>query len=242
LFTGIIEEVGRVSSIVRDGSGAKVAIHARIANDGVKLGDSIAVNGVCLSVTSLTPAGFTADATPQTMSATNLGSLSCGSHVNLERAVTPSTRLGGHIVSGHVDCICRVAKIQTKDNSQVITFDVDDPLSMNFIVARGSVTVNGISLTVASVDTEACTFNVSAIPITLADTNLAFARVGDTANLETDILAKYVAAFLKNEVLSLRTQTESVPSQKNGEGVAGSSSGDGYTSGITLEHLQELGF
>jgi riboflavin synthase len=239
LFTGIVEEVGHVTSIARTGGGAKVSIRAQHVIEDVTLGDSIAVNGVCLSVTSFCSDGFCADATPQTMSATNLGNLHPGDLVNLERAVTPSTRLGGHIVTGHVDCLCSIKNIVNVDNSRVFTFAPKATHVLGHITPRGSVTINGVSLTVANIDDSAKSFEVSVIPITLADTNLSNARIGDTVNLETDVLAKYIARLIQVNGIEQSRNTAKPPSATLcGEGVSALQSG----SSLTIERLLELGF
>ena len=161
--------------------------------EGTRLGDSIAVNGVCLTVTKLTDGGFCADVMPETFSRSNLGELTAGSPVNLERAMAADGRLGGHIVSGHIDGSGKITKIMNDGNAVRFWIEADSAI-LRLIVEKGSITVDGISLTVVSVsDSE---FSISIIPHTLGETTLGSRRVGDSVNLENDIIAKYVARLL----------------------------------------------
>ena len=189
MFTGIIEEVGHVKSLHRGAKSFTLEVEAEKVLEGTLVGDSIATNGVCLTVTSLTGHGFTADVMPETVSRTALGELVSGSPVNLERALSLQTRLGGHIVSGHIDGTGRIADRLQDDTALWLTIECDSKL-LRYIIEKGSVTLQGVSLTVARVD--ARSFAVSLIPHTQAATTLHQAKVGDLVNIENDIIAKYV--------------------------------------------------
>jgi riboflavin synthase len=189
VFTGIIEETGRVKALHRGAKSFTLEVEASLVTEGTQVGDSIATNGVCLTVTSLTGHGFTADVMPETVSRTALGELKPGSPVNLERALSLQSRLGGHIVSGHVDGVGRISDRRQDDTALWITVECDSRL-LRYIVEKGSITVQGVSLTVARVDSHS--FAVSLIPHTQHATTLHQARVGDAVNLENDIIAKYV--------------------------------------------------
>ena len=193
MFTGIIEEVGHVKSLHRGAKSFTLEIEAEKVLEGTLVGDSIATNGVCLTVTSLTGHGFTADVMPETVSRTALGELVSGSPVNLERALSLQTRLGGHIVSGHIDGTGRIAGRRQDDTALWLTIECDSKL-LRYIIEKGSVTLQGVSLTVARVD--ARSFAVSLIPHTQAATTLHQAKVGDLVNIENDIIAKYVEKLL----------------------------------------------
>ena len=193
MFTGIIEEVGHVKSLHRGAKSFTLEVEAEKVLEETLVGDSIATNGVCLTVTSLTGHGFTADVMPETVSRTALGELVSGSPVNLERALSLQTRLGGHIVSGHIDGTGRIADRRQDDTALWLTIECDSKL-LRYIIEKGSVTLQGVSLTVARVD--AHSFAVSLIPHTQAATTLHQAKVGDLVNIENDIIAKYVEKLL----------------------------------------------
>lgn len=193
MFTGIIEEIGHVKSLHRGAKSFTLEVEADVVMQGTQVGDSIATNGVCLTVTSLTGHGFTADVMPETVQRTALGELKAGSPVNLERALSLQTRLGGHIVSGHIDGTGRIADRRQDDNALWLTVECDSRL-LRYIIEKGSITIQGVSLTVARVDSKS--FAVSLIPHTQAATTLHAARVGDLVNLENDIIAKYVEKLL----------------------------------------------
>ena len=189
MFTGIVEEVGIVSKITNNGMTVKAL---RILSD-VKLGDSIAVNGTCLTAVSFSNSEFSVDLSPETMRRTSLSQLTEGSRVNLERAISASDRMGGHIVQGHVDATGRITSIKPDGDS--IIFRVRIPKRLDkYIVEKGFVAVDGISLTV--VKRGASSFTLAVIPYTLENTNLAVLSEGDQVNLEADILAKYVESLL----------------------------------------------
>ena len=189
MFTGIVEEVGIVAKISDSG----MTVTASKVLEDVKLGDSIAVNGACLTAVNFTKTEFSVDLSPETMRRTSLGQLSEGSPVNLERALLVSDRMGGHIVQGHVDGTGRIMSTKTEGDS--IIFRVRVPKRLNrYIVEKGFVAVDGISLTV--VKRGASSFTLAVIPYTLKNTNLVSLSVGDRVNLEADILAKYVESLL----------------------------------------------
>ena len=194
MFTGIIEEIGTVRRIERGAKGARLTIGAKTVLEGTKIGDSIATNGVCLTVTSMTADSFTADVMAETLRRSGLGALQSGSPVNLERAMPADGRFGGHIVSGHIDGTGTVASLRREDNAVWLAVHAA-PALLRYIVEKGSVTIDGISLTVAAVDE--VSFSVSLIPHTAAVTTLGKKRAGDTVNLETDIIGKYVEKLLR---------------------------------------------
>ena len=189
MFTGIIEEVGKISTI----TDKKITVSAQIVLSGTKIGDSIAVNGVCLTVTEVTSNSFTADISPETMKITSLGKLKAGSLVNLERAMPADGRFGGHIVSGHIDGIGRSK--YTKKDDEFYNLNIEIPSELTkYVVKKGSIAINGISLTVADIKGNEVQFAI--IPHTFENTNFKVLQVGDFVNVETDILAKYVEKFL----------------------------------------------
>ena len=189
MFTGIVEEVGVVAKI----SGNGMTVRATKVTEDMKLGDSIAVNGACLTAVSFDRTEFSVDLSPETMHRTSLGQLSVGGPVNLERALLASDRMGGHIMQGHVDGTGRVMSTKTDGDSTVFRIRVPKRLH-RYIVEKGFVAVDGISLTV--VKRGASSFTLAVIPYTLKNTNLAALSVGDRVNLEADILAKYVESLL----------------------------------------------
>lgn len=193
MFTGIVEELGTVAGIEDQGDAVRLTISAATVLSDAELGASIAVNGCCLTVATLGEKEWTADVMLETLKRTSLHALSVGDQVNLERAVTPSTRLGGHIVQGHVDGVGRVVSREPSEHWEVVTISLDPELA-RYVVEKGSIAVDGISLTVVSVTDD--TFTVSLIPETLARTSLGFRAVGDEVNLETDIIAKHVEKLL----------------------------------------------
>ncbi|MBI2855879.1 MAG: riboflavin synthase [Chloroflexi bacterium] len=189
MFTGIVQEVGRTK--VLDGS--SLAVEANASLEGLRLGDSIAVNGACLTVTDLGPGYFSVDTMPETLRRTNLGLLSPGAMVNLENALTLSSPLGGHLLQGHVDATGSVVSIAPEGDALLMTFHAP-PQVMRYVVEKGFIAVDGVSLTVAGCD--ASTFTVSVVQYTRDNTNLGQRRSGDVVNLEVDILAKYVEKLL----------------------------------------------
>lgn len=190
MFTGIVEELGRVAAIQELPDNAiRITIEGTVVLSDANLGDSICVNGVCLTVAEQTGNQFTADVMSETINRTTIGDLLTGSQVNLERPVTLATRLGGHLVQGHVDAVGEVSAREHSDNWDVVTITPPKDL-LKYVVEKGSITIDGTSLTVSAVtDT---TFSVSLIPATLEKTTLGIRQIGDRVNLEVDVLAKYV--------------------------------------------------
>ncbi len=193
MFTGIIEELGTVRSIEERGENARIVISARVVTDGTHHGDSIAVNGVCLTALDIHPDSFAADVSRETLQRSTLGSLKPGVPVNLERAVTPATRLGGHIVQGHVDGRGQFAGVEDHGESWTIRIAYPQELG-RYLVFKGSVAVEGISLTIAGLTGEY--FEIAIIPKTWEVTNLSQLKPGDHVNLEVDVIAKYVERLL----------------------------------------------
>ena len=214
MFTGIVEEIGTIRSIRRGAHSSALTIGADVVLGDLKVGDSVAVNGVCLTATALLDGAFTADVMHETLDRSSLGALAPGSHVNLERAMAADGRFGGHIVSGHIDGTGTILSLRRDDNAVWYTVSAS-PSLLRYIVEKGSITIDGISLTVARVETDR--FSISAIPHTVAVTILSEKHPGDTMNLETDIIGKYVEKLL-------RPAPETVQR------------------GITLEFLAENGF
>src|SRR5437763_10310493 len=220
MFTGIIEELGRIRSSEKRGDGARLVIEARTVMDGTQEGDSIAINGVCLTAVDVRSGSFAADGSSETLQRSTLGTLRAGSVVNLERAVTPATRLGGHIVQGHVDARGRFLSATEHGGSWTVRFAYP-PEVARYLVFKGSVAVEGISLTVAGLTEEY--FEVAIIPKTWAVTNLSHLRTGEAVNLEADIIAKYVERILTAGNRETGGQSDAGP-------------------GITSEKLAELGY
>lgn len=194
MFTGIIEELGRVAAVDHGVAGARITIEASLVTSDAGSGDSISVNGVCLTVVDVSAGSFCADVSPETLDRTTLGAVEAGARVNLERAVTPSTRLGGHIVQGHVDG--RGTFISAIDEGDFRTVRIGFPPEMRrYFVFKGSVTVEGISLTIAAIlDSH---FDIAIIPKTWEMTNLSTLKNGDPVNLEADVIAKYVENIVR---------------------------------------------
>ncbi len=213
MFTGIIEELGTVRSVTEATGGARIDIEAILVTDGTIEGDSVSVNGVCLTALDIKQDGFAADVSQETLDRSTLDQLSSGSRVNLERSVTPSTRLGGHIVQGHVDA--RGKFISAEKNGDFWTVRIGFPKELaRYFVCKGSVAVEGISLTIAKLDETS--FDIAVIPKTWDLTNLSTLAPGDEVNLEADVIAKYV-----ERMMQFGTQE---------------------TGGVTMETLKNLGF
>ena len=193
LFTGIVEETGKIKSINKGDKAVVLKIGCKEVLSDAKLGDSISVNGICLTVTNLDNGNFSADVMPETMKATSLSELSVGSAVNLERAVQPTGRLGGHIVSGHVDGTGTIKNTFREGNAVIIKIAASNEI-LKYIIKKGSIAVDGISLTVQDLTRE--DFTVSIIPHTMKNTVLPNKKSGDKVNLENDVLGKYVEKLL----------------------------------------------
>lgn len=218
MFTGIIEEKGKIKAIKRGAASSVLSIEGSVIFDDLKIGDSVAVNGVCLTATKIEGGAFEADVMHETLDRTGLGQLRPGSSVNLERAMAANGRFGGHIVSGHIDGQGVVKEIKKDDNA--IWYYIQAPASiMRYIVEKGSIAIDGISLTVAKVTED--TFAVSIIPHTAAETTLSERKTGDKVNLENDIVGKYV--------------------EKLTQPYTGGAGGSGQ-SGLTMEKLISAGF
>ena len=223
MFTGIVEELGTVRSVSGGGQSAVLTIEASKVLEGSKIGDSIAVNGVCLTVTSMTSRQFCADVMAETLRRSSLGALKRGSRVNLERALAADGRFGGHIVSGHIDGVGTIASMTPEGNAVWVEIRTPERL-LKYIVEKGSIAIDGISLTVAKVTDTG--FSVSVIPHTGSETTLLQKKTGAVVNLENDIIGKYVERLLYFH-----------EKEKNPE-----NSADGRTSGITMDFLEKHGF
>jgi riboflavin synthase len=194
MFTGLIEDVGKIAALRLENEAAVLAVETKLSAHSMPRGASIAVNGACLTVVKKTQRTFAVDVSPETLRRTSLETLAVGSLVNLERPMRLQDRLGGHLVTGHVDGIAKIAGIAKEGEFTIITFAIPPSLS-SLLVAKGSVAVDGISLTV-----NACLknrFSVAIIPFTLQHTNLRARRVGDKVNIETDLIGKYVQSFMR---------------------------------------------
>jgi riboflavin synthase len=194
MFTGLVEEMGRVVQVVPGEQSATLTVSAPMVHQGVKLGDSIAINGCCLTVVAYEEDRLTFDAVPETLRRTNLGGLCPGEEVNLERPLAVGARLGGHFVQGHIDGVGTVLAVTPEDNAVVMEIGVPEPLR-RYLVEKGSVAVDGVSLTVAQV--YPASFTVWTIPHTRAVTTLGRRAVGDPVNIECDLLGKYVERLLQ---------------------------------------------
>ena len=217
MFTGIIEETGKVEAVAKGSNSAVITIAAVKVLEDTKIGDSIAVNGVCLTVTSISGRKFSADVMAETLRRSSLGSLKHGSMVNLERAMAANGRFGGHIVSGHIDGTGVIRSLIREENAIWVSIGTS-PQILHLIVEKGSICIDGISLTVAKVEEEG--FQVSVIPHTGEETTLLGKVPGDSVNLENDVIGKYVERLLG----------------------LGKSEEEKKESGITMEFLQEFGF
>ena len=218
MFTGIVEEVGTIRFLQMRGNSGSISIVANKVLDGTQIGDSIAVNGICLTVTSLLSDGFTADVMAETVRRSGLDQAKMGDSVNLERAMAADGRFGGHIVSGHIDGTGVIREYRREENAVWVTI-ATSPEILSLIVEKGSICIDGISLTVATVSEQS--FQVSIIPHTAEETTLIRKHTGDVVNLENDVVGKYVQRLL--EGASLKTQAKA-------------------KSTLTMETLQELGF
>ncbi|WP_405710619.1 MULTISPECIES: riboflavin synthase [unclassified Streptomyces] len=195
MFTGIVEELGEVTAVEKLADASRFRLRGPVVTEGAKHGDSIAVNGVCLTVVDLGDGEFTADVMAETLDRSSLGALDTGSRVNLERPMAVGGRLGGHIVQGHVDGTGHIVERRISENWEIVKVSLPAHLS-RYVVEKGSITVDGVSLTV--VDAGPDYFTISLIPTTLALTTLGIKEPGDPVNLEVDIIAKYVERLLGN--------------------------------------------
>jgi riboflavin synthase len=216
MFTGIIEEIGRVKNIIHSSNSVKLSIECRMILGDLKIGDSVAVDGICLTVVDHAIDSFTVDVMPETIRKSALNSLASKQEVNLERALKISDRLGGHIVSGHIDGTGMIIGEKVEDNAVWFTIEAQETI-LKYLAPQGSVALNGVSLTVASIKPNC--FQVSLIPLTRKITNLNRKKTGDTVNIECDIIGKYVHSLIKG--------MPRLENQKNS---------------LTLEFLKENGF
>ena len=215
MFTGIIEEIGTIKNIQKGANSSVLTIQGNIIFDDLRLGDSVAVNGVCLTASKITADTFSADVMLETLNRSALGSLKPGAFVNLERAMLANGRFGGHMVSGHIDGVGKIKSIQKDDNAIWYTITAENRI-LRYIIEKGSVAVDGISLTVAAVT--ASDFSLSAIPHTVKHTILSHKKVGDSVNLENDLVGKYI------------------------EKLVGASHGQNSSRSITKEFLNKFGY
>lgn len=213
MFTGIVEEIGRIDSIRRGSQSAVLGIRCKKVLEGTKTGDSIAVNGVCLTVTAMSGQGYTADVMAETLARSSLGQLSKGSRVNLERAMAADGRFGGHMVAGHIDGTGTVKDIRKDETAVWYTIEAE-PHILKYVVEKGSVAIDGISLTVAGVTGKNLT--VSVIPHTQGQTNLPDRRIGDSVNLECDIIGKYIEKLCMGQEDSTKVEYN-IGSKMDGE-------------------------
>jgi riboflavin synthase len=189
VFTGLIEEIGILIGIAKGAKSAQLTISANKVLQDIRLGDSVSTNGVCLTIVRFSNKDFTVDVMPETMRRSNLKNLKIGSKLNLERALKLGDRLGGHIVSGHIDGVGLVRAIEAEDNATWVTIEAESEI-MKYIIEKGSIAIDGTSLTVAYVDNK--TFKVSIIPLTRDETTLLSKEIGDEVNLECDMVGKYI--------------------------------------------------
>lgn len=225
MFTGLIEEVGVVKRLERRAEGGRLHVEASKVLEDTKIGDSIAVNGACLTVVEMGPRHFVVDCMPETLTRTTIGAAVSGTRVNLERAMAVGGRLGGHLVLGHVDAVARVLSVTRESNSILIQLGLPEGIS-SCVAPKGSIAIDGISLTV--VDVEEGTFSVGIIPHTLGETTLKYAAPGSSVNLEADVLARYV----------LRT-LQALAGQPGSSGHSGAKRAEG---GLTADFLRDQGF
>ena len=216
MFTGLVEEVGTIQNVRRGARSCVLTIGCKKVLEGSQIGDSIAVNGVCLTVTGMGGSYYTADVMAETMNRSSLGQLSTGASVNLERAMPANGRFGGHIVSGHIDGTGTITKYTKEENAIWVTIKAPDEI-LDLIVEKGSICIDGISLTVATVSDQ--DFQVSIIPHTAKETTLIHKKVGSLVNLENDIVGKYIKKLMENN------QEEQAKK----------------ASGLTMEMLEEYG-
>jgi riboflavin synthase len=194
MFTGLVEEIGKISKITKGSNSYQFSIQAEKVLSDIKVGDSVATNGACLTVVNRTNSSFTVDIMAETIERTNFGKMKLGDTVNLERAMLLSDRLGGHLVSGHIDGIGKISNIKKEDIANIISIEAPKDLLYQML-NKGSITIDGISLTILSVNEK--DFQVSIIPHTAQETTLLKKKTGDFVNLETDMIGKYVLRFLK---------------------------------------------
>lgn len=220
MFTGIIEEVGKITAVIKGQRSSQLWVQGAVTMDDLKLGDSVAVNGVCLTVSQLSGNKWMADVMSETLNRSNLGDLKGGSAVNLERAMPANGRFGGHIVAGHIDGTGQIVQISSDENAIIYEIGAS-PRIVHYIIEKGSIAIDGISLTVIGMTADS--FSVSVIPHTAKQTILGSKKVGDPVNLENDLVGKYIEKLLINPALKTdRHQEKSV--------------------GVTIDFLTQAGF
>nr|WP_320024055.1 riboflavin synthase [uncultured Acetobacterium sp.] len=220
MFTGIIEEVGQITAVIKGQRSSQLWLQGAVIMDDLKLGDSVAVNGVCLTVSQLSGNKWMADVMSETLRRSNLGDLKGGSAVNLERAMPANGRFGGHMVAGHIDGTGHIIQITKDDNAVIFEIEASQKI-LRYIIEKGSIAIDGISLTV--IDMTAGSFKVSVIPHTVKQTILGIRKAGDPVNLENDLVGKYIESLLLNPA----TKTDR-SQEKSG--------------GLTIDFLTEAGF
>lgn len=240
MFTGIIEELGVIRQVEKRGKSGQISIKAKKVLEGTKIGDSIAVDGICLTVTAMTADGFRADVMAETFRRSGLGEKGVGAFVNLERAMAAGGRFGGHIVSGHIDGTGIIREFRREENAVWVFIETEEAI-LRLIVEKGSIAIDGISLTVAKVDSRG--FGVSVIPHTGEETTLLQRKTGDTVNLENDLVGKYVERLLGLGGGRLSDQ-DSLKEGLTGKRLFHESenlSDKNRNPGITMEFLEEYG-
>ena len=218
MFTGIVEEIGRITNVKKSSKSSILTIKASKVLEGSQIGDSISCNGVCLTITNMQEGSYDCDVMAETLRRSNLGDLKSGDQVNLERALAVGSRLGGHIVSGHIDGTGRIASMEREENAVWVTIDAPKNI-LRYIIEKGSIAIDGISLTVAYVDDKV--FKISMIPHTGEATTLLSKKVGDSVNLENDLIGKYV-----EKLLFTKAETKEEKQEED----------------LTMEFLTEYGF
>ncbi len=194
MFTGIIEEMGQVESLMQHGDSARLTIKARTVMSDLKTGESVSVNGACMTAIDLSATGFSCDVSPESLSLTNLGTLKIGDQINLERAMRMNDRLGGHMVSGHVEGLGRITEKFTRENAVIMSLEVP-PGVLKYCVPKGSITLDGVSMTINQLSEKKV--SICIIPHTAEMTTLGFKNVGDDVNLESDLIGRYVERLLQ---------------------------------------------
>lgn len=221
MFTGIVEEIGKITAVTKGPRSSQLWVQGTVIMDDLKLGDSVAVNGVCLTVAQLNRNQWMADVMSETLKRSNLGDLSTGSEVNLERAMPANGRFGGHLVAGHIDGSGQI--IQIKRDDKAVLFEIKAPLKiLRYIIEKGSIAIDGISLTITGMTNSS--FSVSVIPHTVKQTILRFKKVGDPVNLENDMVGKYIESLL---LFKPANKADSSPEK---------------SLGLTMDFLTEAGF
>jgi len=199
MFTGIIEEIGKIKNLIMSSGRAEITVECSKVLADSKIGDSISVNGVCQTIVNLDKNSFTADVSQETLKVTNFSELKIGDKVNLERALSLKERIGGHFVSGHVDSTAKFISSKKNEDFYDLVFEINDEIK-KYIIKKGSIAINGISLTIAQI--EDCRIKIAVIPHTYENTSLCDLKQGQKVNIETDIFAKYIEKFLLNEKMT----------------------------------------